>query len=813
MEEERELLKARHEAEWRDVLRQAEDERRHIDANVRQLEEAIGLERIARLRAEEESQLKEADLARERVRRLRAEEEAQTVVEQAAALREETQQTDSKRETRSDTEMRALKEERDRLRHQFDQMVLHHHAAEDAAQKARTAQREIEAKAADDRREFEHERQKQKSEYDMLVQESARVGLKTTVGMAPFLEPNQYRRVVYRESELHRSDRLIGNDVRRRAGAPRTKNAIGFEKATDYSARGRDDRPTRGEPRYVAETARSPSPVTYSKAPNRPLAKNNNGIMSFPKSEPLYIGGDLNRAASVIRANRPRRAAADARPANSFEYRRALDYSDADDDGANSEIDDDVTNAKQRLEGEGDKTARPSPDHNPDNIAAPIAPVETNDNTTPRERSRPVINDAAVAPKHYEGSTIADAGTQWLQYFTRYREYKGLNNEDACILLKLLQRGDAASWLDTLSADELKDFDKLEAAFKSSFCPSKQLVWLHESNVWKEEQKCSETVELYVTRVTRAARRVNMTDESLNNAIIQGLRPPIRMAVLQQGIKGLKETIHAAKIAEASLVTDPATALLMESVKNQTAQVAAMLEKVTAVAQAQAKAAQAPVRPPELKTATEQSTQPTEQTTSGGGQRGGGRGNWRGGGRQLRNTPKIDNGLIMPNNNNNNSSSTHSTRSHKITDRRRQIDSRLIHRKINNWCGQAVINHTHRRRVMVRHNPDTISLAHGNSTNPRQSTARAVIGHNSSNNREMETLGLVLTAVLNYVGPTTFALRGAWSVITAISSIISVEFAAKLEETRRLDEVVGRALRQRTVEPLHTPNQSLRPGI
>jgi hypothetical protein len=114
---------------------------------------------------------------------------------------------------------------------------------------------------------------------------------------------------------------------------------------------------------------------------------------------------------------------------------------------------------------------------------------------------------------------------------------------------------------------------------------------------------------------------------------------------------------------------------------------------------------------------------------------------------------------------------------------------------------------------MVRHNPDTISLAHGNSTNPRQSTARAVIGHNSSNNREMETLGLVLTAVLNYVGPTTFALRGAWSVITAISSIISVEFAAKLEETRRLDEVVGRALRQRTVEPLHTPNQSLRPGI
>ena len=126
-----------------------------------------------------------------------------------------------------------------------------------------------------------------------------------------------------------------------------------------------------------------------------------------------------------------------------------------------------------------------------------------------------------------------------------------------------------------------------------------------------------------------------MTDASLNNAIIQGLRPPIRMAVLQQGVKGLKETIHAAKIAESSLVTDPATALMMESIKNQTSQLETMLSKVTVIAQAQA--AQAPIRPPEAKVATEL---PTEQTTANGGQRGGGRGNWRGGGRQRRITPQ-----------------------------------------------------------------------------------------------------------------------------------------------------------------------------
>jgi len=126
-----------------------------------------------------------------------------------------------------------------------------------------------------------------------------------------------------------------------------------------------------------------------------------------------------------------------------------------------------------------------------------------------------------------------------------------------------------------------------------------------------------------------------MTDASLNNAIIQGLRLPIRISVLQQGIKGLKDTTHATKIAESSLVTDPAWALMMESLKNQTPQLETMLSKVTVIAQAQA--AEAAVRPPEVKVATEQ---PTEQPVASGGQRGGGRGNWRGGGRQRRNTPQ-----------------------------------------------------------------------------------------------------------------------------------------------------------------------------
>ena len=120
----------------------------------------------------------------------------------------------------------------------------------------------------------------------------------------------------------------------------------------------------------------------------------------------------------------------------------------------------------------------------------------------------------------------------WLQYFFRYKDYKGLNGEEAATLFRLLQREDAVGWLQTLSHAELEDFYSLVEAFKSLFCLSPELVWLAESEVWTQNQAAAESVDKFVTRVRRSARRANMTDASLNNAIIQGLRPPIRMAVL-----------------------------------------------------------------------------------------------------------------------------------------------------------------------------------------------------------------------------------------------------------------------------------------
>jgi len=343
------------------------------------------------------------------------------------------------------------------------------------------------------------------------------------------------------------------------------------------------------------------------------------------------------------KSDRPKRetarlTVAAARPPTPDLYGAAPGYSDEEGDDNASDGDDDVTKSKQRLHEEEDKKLRRSSTEKVDPVSHPISPVGVMETITPRGANlhpRPMINDAAVAPKPFLG-TSGQPAVAWIAYFLRYCDFKKASDEERQNTFCLLQRDSAAEWLETLSAEESADFESLVKAFKGAFCPSPELIWLEESQVWKHDQKVNETVEEFVTRVRRAGRRANMTDASLNNAIIQGLRSPIRMAVLQQGIKGLKETIHAAKIAESSLVADPATALLIESFKNQTAQMEAMVSKVAAVAQMQA--AQAPVSPTEAKATTEQSGEPP--VSGGGGQRGGQRGNWRGGGRQRRNTPQ-----------------------------------------------------------------------------------------------------------------------------------------------------------------------------
>src|SRR5664279_803327 len=130
-------------------------------------------------------------------------------------------------------------------------------------------------------------------------------------------------------------------------------------------------------------------------------------------------------------------------------------------------------------------------------------------------------------------------------------------------------RDEAQDWLQTIPSTESKSFALLSAAFKEMHCPSPELIGKECQQIWQKGQGADESVDAFVTRLRKGARRTNINESMLNYAIIQGLKAPIRVHVLQQGVQGLKETLRAARIAETSLSADPITSLLMESLKAQ----------------------------------------------------------------------------------------------------------------------------------------------------------------------------------------------------------------------------------------------------
>ena len=118
-----------------------------------------------------------------------------------------------------------------------------------------------------------------------------------------------------------------------------------------------------------------------------------------------------------------------------------------------------------------------------------------------------------------------------------------------------------------------------------------ELRWKESGLLWSQSQKDSEKVEDFVTRIRKSARRLDLDPKTLCDAVINGLRPKIRMFVLQQKVDSLEELIKIAKIAEEIAPTsDPLSTLLVESMKNtaqanekQAAELKILSDKVAAL--------------------------------------------------------------------------------------------------------------------------------------------------------------------------------------------------------------------------------------
>jgi hypothetical protein len=176
------------------------------------------------------------------------------------------------------------------------------------------------------------------------------------------------------------------------------------------------------------------------------------------------------------------------------------------------------------------------------------------------------ISDTIIGPKPWVGSSSEDPEI-WLEYFDNYCKFRDLDKKAQLRLFTILMRDGASVWLQTLPTDTVKSLESLVQAFKDNYCRSPELKFQEASALWSCPQKPTEPFNDYLTRLRRGARRLNVSDELLNFALVNGLRAPIKSHVLSQGVGTLQDTIKSARIAEATVSTDPISALLTESIK------------------------------------------------------------------------------------------------------------------------------------------------------------------------------------------------------------------------------------------------------
>lgn len=169
-----------------------------------------------------------------------------------------------------------------------------------------------------------------------------------------------------------------------------------------------------------------------------------------------------------------------------------------------------------------------------------------------------ISGDGALLPSNFEGRPSEDAEA-WLNYFNQYSTYKSIVSKPQQIeLFKLLMRGQANDFIQSLPADQTDTIEHLQEAFKNRYQQSELIKYRSARDIFNRKQQIGEAVDDYVTAMQKMARRVsdNINDDMTRFAIMAGLLPHIANAVVAKAPKTIAELLQAARIAE--LTAQPA---------------------------------------------------------------------------------------------------------------------------------------------------------------------------------------------------------------------------------------------------------------
>jgi hypothetical protein len=123
-------------------------------------------------------------------------------------------------------------------------------------------------------------------------------------------------------------------------------------------------------------------------------------------------------------------------------------------------------------------------------------------------------------------------------------QYRNLRDKEALTLFKLFLTDQAQDWLYAIPQDQSDSFHRLQETFMKRYTPNPLQRYQKASHMWSKVQKPDESVDAYITAFMTAANQIQMRNEQqLDYCIIHGLRPTLRLHVLQKEHYNL-EVIH-----------------------------------------------------------------------------------------------------------------------------------------------------------------------------------------------------------------------------------------------------------------------------
>jgi len=99
-------------------------------------------------------------------------------------------------------------------------------------------------------------------------------------------------------------------------------------------------------------------------------------------------------------------------------------------------------------------------------------------------------------------------------------------------------------WLSTVKRpgqiqhDSAEELERLLGLFQGYYYRLTELKWKETGDLWGKPQKAAESVQDYMNRVKRTSKRLGLGADVLYDAVLNGLRPALRVLILAQKPEG-----------------------------------------------------------------------------------------------------------------------------------------------------------------------------------------------------------------------------------------------------------------------------------